>query len=148
MNYKIGIRIISVALIGYVYLISIINKDIWDKNYDLFKKEILSIDQSVETVSLLDVTPFEWDVVYSFEPYTPVERVYETVGYKWDSIIEADNEVTNQIVFLNDGEVVCYIFGMPSNNRFGISFDGLSLTLDDDLDFKVKRHSGVLYLIK
>ena len=83
---------------------------------------MLSIEQSVETVSLIDITPFEWDIAYSFDPYTPKESIYETMGYKWDNISETVNEGMNQIVFLKDGKVVCYLYGYPENNGYGINF--------------------------
>lgn len=142
-----------VFLLGVVILISFIfiveqqlNKDVWDKNYTLLKKEILAIDQSIEVVNLLEVTPFEWDVVYFFEPYTPVEVIYETVGYRWEPIRETISEGMNQIVFLSDGEVVCYIYGYPSNNGFGIFYEGSSLTISDHLDFLVNRSNGITIL--
>lgn len=63
----------------------------------------------------------------------------------------------NQIVFLKDGKVVCYLYGYPENNGFGISFtdkkgadSSLSsvLTVDDDLTFEVIRRGDVIYLNK
>ena len=29
----------------------------------------------------------------------------------------------NQIVFVKDGKVVCYLYGYPENNKFGIFFE-------------------------
>ena len=105
-------------------LYNLMHKDVWDVNAELLKEEILSIDEQVETINLASVTPFEWDVVYAFNPYTPKEAIYETVGYKWDDITETINEGINQIVFLNDGEVVCYVFGYPQNNGYPIPKNG------------------------
>lgn len=123
--------------------------DIWDKNYHSLKKEVLSIDQSAEKVNLLDVTPFEWDNVHFFKPYTPVQEIYATVGYEWDSITETVSEGMNQIVFLNGGEVVCYVYGYPVNNRFGIFYSGITLNVNDNLDFRVTREDyGVITLSK
>lgn len=123
----------------------------------MLKEEILSTDSSIETINLLNVTPFKWDVMYSFAPYTPKEMIYETVGYKSDHIYETVSEGMNQIVFLKDGKVVCYLYGYPENNGFGISFtdkkgadSSLSsvLTVDDDLTFEVIRRGDVIYLNK
>ncbi|MED4095030.1 hypothetical protein P4630_14245 [Peribacillus simplex] len=49
--------------------------------------------------------------------------VYKKFGYKWDTISETVNEGMNQIVFLNDGKVVCYLYGYPENNGYGIFFE-------------------------
>jgi len=147
--------IIAIILIGVAGLINLVKKDVWDINSKLLKKEVLSIGQSVENVSLLDVTPFEWDIAYSFDPYTPIESIYETVGYKWDNISETVSEGMNQIVFLKDGKVVCYLYGYPENNGYGINFSsenklgGASasvLTIKDDLTFQVIRIDNVIYL--
>ncbi|WP_053345735.1 hypothetical protein [Peribacillus butanolivorans] len=119
----------------------------------MLKEEVLSIGHSVETINLLEVTPFDWDVVYSFPPYTPKDNIYETVGYKWDTISATVNEGMNQIVFLKDGKVVCYLYGYPENNGYGISFEsentkdvGYMLNSKDDLIFQVERKDSIVYL--
>lgn len=144
----------TVILIAVVLLIlyRLLVRDIWDVNARLLKDNVLSLDQKVESVNLKDLTPYEWDTIYSFDPYTSKEQVYETVGYKWDKISEALSEGMNQIVFLNDGAVVCYVFGYPENNKYGISFFGKDiskvpmLTREDSLDFSVHRSEGTTYL--
>lgn len=122
------------------------------------KQEVMSIESSVESVNLADVTPFEWDQVYSFSPYTPKEIIYKTVGYKWDSISETLSESMNQLVFMKDGKVVCYLYGYPENNGYGIYFrDGYDtyptpqasvLTPEDDLSFQVDKRENTIYLMK
>jgi len=151
MKYKK--TIVLLGIIGILFLI--VKKDLWEKNEDLLKEEIVSIPQSVETINLKEVTPFEWDKVYSFSPYTPKDTIYETVGYKWDRIQETVNEDMNQIVFMKDGKVVCYIYGYPANIGYGITLSGETLSesaavlqVEDDLIFQVEREEGVVYLIK
>ena len=100
-------------------------EDIWDSNLKLLKNEILSKNVADEKVNLSTFTPFEWDKVYSFDPYLSKEAIYETIGYKWDNISETVSEGMNQIVFVKDGKVVCYLYGYPENNKFGIFFDGI-----------------------
>ena len=140
-----------------IAIINLIKKDIWDINTKLLKKEVLSIGQSVENVSLLNLTPFEWDIAYSFDPYTPKESIYEIVGYKWNNISETVSEGMNQIVFLKDGKVVCYLYGYPENNGYGINFSNENkpgaasasiLNYKDDLTFQVIRINNVIYLSK
>ncbi|MFJ7735323.1 hypothetical protein ACIQ2D_03175 [Lysinibacillus sp. NPDC097287] len=104
-----------IGLVCIIFIISVLKKDIWEVNAELLQAEILSIGKDVETINLLEVTPFEWDKLYSFEAYTPKERVYATIGYKWAPIQETVSEGTNQFVFLKDEKVVCYVFGYPTN---------------------------------
>ncbi|MFJ8244772.1 hypothetical protein ACIQ4Z_13855 [Peribacillus asahii] len=70
-------------------------------------------------------------------------------GYKWDTISESVNEGMNQIVFLNDGKVVCYLYGYPENNGYGISFESENYKNakdKDDLNFQVERSDSLVYL--
>ncbi|MFE5430526.1 hypothetical protein [Peribacillus simplex] len=153
MKSKKRIWIIAIGLICIAIFINLLKKDLWDENEVLLEEEVLSIGQSVEAINLSDVTPFDWDVVYSFKPYTPKDYIYETVGYKWDTISETVNEGMNQIVFLKDGKVVCYLYGYPENNGYGISLEsenykdaGYMLNIKDDLNFQVERSDNVVYL--
>ena len=149
-------KILAFVAVGIVFvLVNLLKKDLWDVNADLLKEEVLSIEKSVETVNLTDITPFEWDVVYSFDPYTTKDTIYETVGYKWDNISETVNEGMNQIVFLKDGKVVCYLYGYPQNNGYGIYFTSQNetgvtsssiLNIKDDLIFEITRSDDVVVL--
>ncbi|MEY9869425.1 hypothetical protein ABIE66_004804 [Peribacillus sp. B2I2] len=153
MKSKKTVLIIALGIICIAIFIKLLKKDLWDVNEVLLKEEVLSIGHSVETINLLEVTPFNWDVVYSFPPYSPKDHIYETVGYKWDTISETVNEGMNQIVFLKEGKVVCYLYGYPENNGYGISFEsennkdvGYMLNIKDDLNFQVEIRDSVIYL--
>ncbi|WP_339250894.1 hypothetical protein NSQ43_13195 [Sporosarcina sp. FSL W8-0480] len=148
------IIIVVVAIILSIILIKVFKKELWDVNEELLKQEVLNIGNSVESVNLSDVTPFEWDLVYSFAPYTSKEIIYQTVGYKWDSISETVNGGMNQLVFMKDEKVVCYLYGYPANNGYGIFFTGESkydtavLSVEDDLIFQVEKGDNVILLTK
>lgn len=155
MKPKKTVAIIAIVILSIVVLINLLKKDLWDVNLELLKEEVLSIGQSVETVNLSNVTPFEWDVAYSFNPYTSKDTIYETVGYKWNDIRETVSEGMNQVVFLKDGKVVCYLYGYPKNNGYGIYFTSENntgvtsayvLSVEDDLTFQVIRSDDVIYL--
>ncbi|PQD94540.1 hypothetical protein CYL18_14120 [Pradoshia eiseniae] len=155
MKNKNLLAIVTVGIVSVFVLVNLLMKDLWDINEDLLKEEVLSIDKTVETVNLSDITPFEWDVVYSFDPYTTKDTIYETVGYKWDNISETVNEGINQIVFLKDGKVVCYLYGYPQNNGYGIYFTSQNetgktsssiLSIKDDLIFEITRSDDVVVL--
>ena len=149
--------LIAVIILFTVLLVKVIKKDIWEVNETLLKQEVLSIDESAESVNLSDVTPFEWDLVYSFNPYTSKDAIYETVGYKWGRISQTVSGGMNQLVFMKDGKVVCYLYGYPANNGYGIYFRDDSstesmpaslLSAQDDLIFQVDRRDGYIYLMK
>ena len=155
MKSKKTLVIAAILMLFIVTTINIFKEDLWNTNAELLKEKVLSIGESVETVTLTDVTPFEWDTVYSFNPYTPKDTIYKTVGYKWDSITETVSEGMNQIVFLKDKKVVCYLYGYPENNGFAIFFasqgqtetnSASELRINDDLAFKVNKSNNVIYL--
>ncbi|KGR77987.1 hypothetical protein [Ureibacillus manganicus] len=156
MISKRTFTITAFLVLAFIIFINIFKKDLWETNEELLKQEVLAIGDSVYAVKLTDVTPFEWDVVYTFDPYIPKETIYETVGYKWDSIRETVSEGMNQIVFLKDGKVVCYLYGYPENNGYGIDFRrgkynkvefASVLSVDDDLTFQVVKRDEVIYLM-
>ncbi|WML58807.1 hypothetical protein [Neobacillus sp. PS2-9] len=155
MKAKRTAAIVAIGLLclAITVIINLLHKDVWDQNEDLLKEEVLSLGASVETVNLREITPFKWDVAYSFPPYTPKEDIYKTVGYKWDRVSETVNEGMDQIVFMKDGKVVCYIYGYPENKGYGLSiqtdqYKGAAsfLRAEDGLIFKVKRSNGIVYL--
>ncbi len=155
MKNKKILVIVAVCIVFVFVIVNLLQKDLWDVNADLLNEEVLSIEKSVETVNLTDITPFEWDIVYSFDPYTTKETIYETVGYKWDEISETVNGGMNQIVFLKDGKVVCYLYGYPQNNGYGIYFTSQKetratsssiLSIKDDLIFEIIRSGDVVVL--
>lgn len=50
---------------------------------------------------------------------------------------------------MKDGKVVCYLYGYPKNNGYGIFFEsenaGYMLNIKDDLKFRVDRNDSVVY---
>lgn len=153
-KYFITLTIISIILLALFFVLkNTPNRDIWDLNAIKLKQKIFSMEQGVETINLTDLTPFDWDNVYSFYPYTSKEKIYKTLGYKWDDITEAMSEGIIQMVFVNQGKVVCYLTGLPSNIKYDIALnpseykDGVAvLSSKDDLNFRIKRSNGVTYL--
>lgn len=119
-NILIVIFIIAMS-IGVLFSLNHLKKDIWDVNAEQLRHSFDTISGNAVIDDLYKWTLFDWDVVYTFRPYVSKDRVYEVVGYKWDNISETVSENMNQIVFLKDSEVVCYIFGYPDNT--GISFN-------------------------
>ena len=155
MKKRITFIIVALIMLLIILFISQKKNEIWEVNEDLLKEEVLSINQALKTVNLADITPFEWDIAYSFDPYTSKDQIYETVGYKWDDIVETVNEGMNQIVFMKDSKVVCYLYGYPENNGYGIYFTSKNgkgeasasvLNIDDDLTLQVERNKKFIYL--
>ncbi|MGG3806037.1 hypothetical protein [Metabacillus fastidiosus] len=145
---RISISIVVISL----FLINLFKDDIWDSNLKLLKNKILSEEVQNSEVNLSDFTPFEWDKVYFFPPYMLKEEIYKTVGYKWEWITETVSEGMNQIVFMKDDKVVCYIYGYPDNNGYGIflasDFNNEVIVLysKNNEIFNIEKKDGIVYL--
>lgn len=148
---------VVIGLISTVILAVIIFKilhptPVWEINADEFKHSFQPISGNSVIDDLSQWTPFEWDTLYSFAPYTSREKIYESIGYKWDNISETVNEGMNQIVFVKDSKVVCYLYGYPEKLKLGFNFgqyEGsyIKLTSKQKLSFKTtfSEKSGVRY---
>ncbi len=63
----------------------------------------------VENIDLASITPFTWERVYIFGPYTPTEQIVATVGTRWLGIRETNISSHDGIVlfvFVNKSRVV------------------------------------------
>ena len=121
-------KIIMASLVIIILIVTLmltrINSEIpiWEKNALEFSNALDTISGYQPVVTdLTDFTTFEWDQLYSFQPYFPKEKIAEIVGYMWTDINETVSEGMNQVVFLNEGEVVCYIYGYP--DKYNVYFD-------------------------
>lgn len=146
--------VLIAAIAAAVLYLNPFKKNISAENERLLKTRILEIDKSVETVKLSELTPFKWDEVYSFAPYMSREDIHKAIGYRWSGVKETVNEGMNQILFMNKGKVVCYVYGYPSHNGYGITFNEESykngtaaFKYEDDISFSVSSEDNYISLI-
>ncbi len=120
--------------------------DIWAKNADKLNKDLCKLEikkgQSVYVGDIRQYIPFEWDTLYAFKPDVSIEKIYEIIGYKWDKITKATNKGMNQLVFLKDGQVVCYVYGYPKARKVFFDFSDykgeyFTLTSQDKLEMNM-----------
>lgn len=118
-------------------------RNIWDKNAKGFYRSFDVISGNTAVIDdLSGFTQFDWDTLYSFAPYTPESKIYDVIGYHWDNINPTVSEGMNQIVFLNNGKVVCYIDGYPKKYKVYFKFPKYTdnyfrLTRKDKLAFNM-----------
>ncbi len=115
-----------------------------NENEKAFINNVKALKNETE-VTLNDITPFEWDTVYSFGPYTSKEEVQETIGFK-ANVGETVSEGMPHLVFVKDKEVVCEIIGYPSNLGIDIKSFSSSINAKDNIVFKVKNSSDIICL--
>ncbi|MCT4595639.1 MAG: hypothetical protein N4A57_15430 [Anaeromicrobium sp.] len=146
---------IFVLICSVIILVNPFKEKVWDLNSKLLRKEVLSLEQTDKRINLSRLTPFQWDRIYSFSPYTSKEEIYKALGYKWDYACETLNEGMDNVIFTKDKEVVCYLSGYPFRNGYSISFydrnskNGVGiLRFKDNLNFNVRKCDNVIYLEK
>ena len=93
-----------------------------DRNTKNLIENILK-DKELEEIDLVDITPFEWDRAYVFKPNTSSNKIYKTIGYKWQDVKEIDSEDMIQMIFMKDNEVVCYLFGYEKYLQIDFKFN-------------------------
>ena len=113
---------IIVVVITTILVINPFKKDIWEINAESFRNSFNVISGTTIIDDLSQWGGFEWDMLYSFAPYTAKDKIYEVVGYKWDNITATVSEDMNQLVFIKDDKVVCYLYGYPENTKLGFDF--------------------------
>lgn len=97
-----------------------------DKNFENFIDEVIipeKLDKIPKEINLSDVTPFDWDKAYVFEPYTSPEKIYDTIGYKWRDIKKTESEDMIQMIFMRDNKVVCHLYGYEKYLSMDFQFD-------------------------
>ena len=140
-----------VAVILVLLFLNPFKRDVWDINAHILRNSFNIISGTAVIDDLSQWTPFEWDTLYSFAPYTAKDKIYEVIGYKWDNISESVNEGMNQIIFVKDDKVVCYLYGYPENIKLGFNFgeykgNYIKLTSKQKLSFKTTiSNEGVRY---
>ena len=111
---------------GFMYYILFGNPFVsWNDN----KLEKAMDDLSAETITLEEIVPFEWDEVYTFDPYTSREEIAETIGFDSQEIKEPVSEFMTQLIFVKDDKIVSCICKyvtqvQPISWLFGCLFGG------------------------
>lgn len=107
--------LLLVTLIDYLefYQLKVIRLEVSIEN--LINSRLNRGNESIDMKTLLS---FEWDEIYVFDPYTPQEVIYETLGTKYSTAnnylvykINKDNtglfyDHLKKIVFMNNNKVI------------------------------------------
>ncbi len=111
-------------------------------NYRL-KQSIHTI--SKPTVTLNEIVPFEWDIVYTFAPYTSRSEIEEIIGFKSNAIQETVSEGMVQLLFVKDNAVCGSICGYSENLGYSVHFSD-KVELKDKKHFDVDIQDDIVYL--
>ena len=131
---------ILVAILGYLVLG---NPVVLINNYKL-ENSIKSIQS--DNIKLNEVVPFDWDIVYTFEPYTSKENIEEIIGFKSSAIKENNiNEGMVHLLFVKGEKVVASILGYSTNLGYRLDFPS-KVTFVENAQFKVSIIDNIVTL--
>ena len=83
-----------------------------------------------DRISLSELTPFSWDAVYTFDPYTSREEMEQALGFSSKDFRETVSEGMVQLIFVDygdsagTGKVVCSICGYDGNLGYFVDLGG------------------------
>jgi len=98
-------------------------------------------------IKLKDITPFEWEICYTFPPYTSKEEIEKIIGFSSNSVREAKSEGMVQLLFVKDEEVTASECAYPENLGFDFDLKGRDrLTAEEDPEFDVTKEEELVIL--
>ena len=92
-------------------------------------------------VNVPSVTQFEWETLFIFSPYTPVDRIHTQLGYKWEEAQRThidSSETFYLLVFTKSGKVVQHYKFPRTLGDFQNLEDGNTFS-KETATFEVKR---------
>ena len=135
------IKIISAVVICFIIAFSMLflakkvyykvknirqERRIIEKNkYSLLQNIQKLTETKPESITLQELTDFEWDYVYNFAPYTNQKYIEDMIGMKSCILLyfRRDGDETS-LLFMNKGKIVCYLGGKKDNLKCMISLNG------------------------
>lgn len=155
----IFVLIIIIIPIGVSY-IDYLKYNVSNENDNEFRKRLFSTIYHKKSFTMDEVTSFEWDKIFIFEPYLPRDYMESIVGSKWtnansylgylyqrSSLDEFPllDETYHKLVFINNDKVVLDI----TLERYNIDFLPIKEIVNTDrTKLTVEKEEKNKYLIK
>ena len=99
------------------------------------------------SVKLADLTPFEWETCYTFDPYTSKEEIEKTIGFSSNSVREAKSKGMVQLLFVKGEEVTASECAYPENIGFDVDLKGRKqISFSEDPVFDVTKKDDLVIL--
>lgn len=139
----IAIILAFISLIGITTYLVIGNPVVLINN-----QKLGSVLKSIEatTVNINEIVPFDWDTIYTFEPYTPKESIESIIGFKSNDIQANNiNEGMVHLLFVKDKQVVASVLGYSQNLGYRLDFSS-KVEFAENAVFKVETSDGIVEL--
>lgn len=140
--------LVCVVLMTVLCYLAIGNPIVFFHNQGL-KRAAGALDNG-EIVSLNEIIPFEWDVLYMPAPYQSKAEIEEMIGFKSMDIQEnVINEGMVHVLFVKDNKVAASVLGYSDNLGYSIDLsskkDG-KVTYAENAQFLTTKVDGNIML--
>lgn len=122
---------------------STVEEDVDFKND--FRDQVLRVieEQNDSTINMKNVSSVDWDEMYVFKPYTPIDTIYASLGYNWEgatSTLINQSDHFNLVVFVKDQKVTSFS-KVPRDFGDFLKVDEKGPFSKNDAEFKVKKEA-------
>ena len=137
-------------LVTIVFTVALFSRSIMGNNA-LVKKQTKSLekiltkeiefDKDSTEGKVKDLILLDYDKMYVFGPYEPVDKMEKQIGFKFSALKQGISEGTNNILFIKKNKEVAYLFGYPSNSGYYIDIETGEYTKDqvDKMTYLIKK---------
>jgi hypothetical protein len=148
---RIVVFVSAIVIVAVLFLLAFAvvgNPAVLINNHKL-KEAIISVE--AESVIFNEIVPFDWDFVYTFDPYLPKDEMEGILGFQSNSLRETVSEGMVQLVFVKDSTVVSSICGYGNSLGYAVSFvseeeNFSKIASTDNALFSVKKRDGIVRL--
>lgn len=142
INWK---KALPAAVLLLAFLLLIVGDPVVLWHNRQLKRALTSLQEG--QVTLNEAVPFEWDAVYTFEPYATREEMEKQIGFSSPSLQESVSEGMVQLVFVKGKRVTASICSYISSLGYEVVFYG-RISADEQAVFTVRRESGIVVLTR
>ena len=144
---KRALKLCAAALLILLVIYALIGNPIVFWHNRALEHSLCSLEDGI-TVTLNETVPFEWEAVYTFDPYTSKSEMERIIGISSSSIRETVSEGMVQLIFVNRGRVTASVCGDASNLGYDVYLgrSGRPLTIGEEMKFSVARGDGIVRL--
>ena len=111
-----------------------------------FELAVKELEPGTE-VKLTEITPFDWEICYTFDPYTSKQEIQRIIGFASSSVKEAQSEGMVQLLFVKDDKVTASECAFPETIGYDIDLKGRKeIRASEDPVFRVTKKDELVIL--
>lgn len=127
MNNKKKILLLAILLLT-LFVVWVVIKSLQGQQGSIETDNLTKLEDKIYSLAdgkykLSDAAPFDWDFLYAFEPYTSKDEIFKAIGFESNRVTETFDESMQQIIFVKNKEIVCYVYGSPFKLGYEFSFE-------------------------